>query len=202
MRAARILATLGVALLTSVALFGVIEAAAGRPGADGSGLTRDQADEMVRAHNAWRWRVGVPSLRWAGDLAARAQARAAHLAAHGCIIEHGRLPGNVGENLYRAGPLRADGREDELFLVTPTHVVDLWGAESADYSSEHDSCAWDRQCGHYTQIVWPTTEEVGCGRSVCPSLGQVWVCNYRPKGNIRILRRGPPAFARTMPRRQ
>lgn len=30
---------------------------------------------------------------------------------------------------------------------------------------------------------------VGCGMAVCPTLGQVWVCNYRPRGNVRIIRR-------------
>jgi len=34
--------------------------------------------------------------------------------------------------------------------------------------------------------VWASTEEVGCGRAVCPTFGQVWVCRYRPRGNVRI----------------
>jgi pathogenesis-related protein 1 len=50
------------------------------------------------------------------------------------------------------------------------------------------SCASNRQCGHYTQMVWPSTEDLGCGMSVCPTLGQVWVCHYRPTGNVRMLR--------------
>jgi pathogenesis-related protein 1 len=64
-------------------------------------------------------------------------------------------------------------------------VVEAWAAESADYSPDTGTCAPTRQCLHYTQIVWPATEEVGCGMAVCPALGQVWVCNYRPAGNIR-----------------
>ncbi len=159
-----------------------------RAGPDGNGLTRAQAGDIVRAHNAWRQRAGVPSLRWAADLGTRAQARAEYLAAHGCVAKHGPLPEDVGENLYQAGPFRAEGSEDALFVVTATQVVDTWAAESADYDPVHGTCARNRQCGHYTQIVWSTTEQVGCGMSVCPTLGQVWVCNYRPKGNIRTLR--------------
>jgi pathogenesis-related protein 1 len=170
------------------ALLGAAAVVAGRAGPDAGGLTRGQADEALRAHNTWRGRAGVLPLRWAPDLAARAQARAAYLAAHGCIIEHGIVPEDIGENLFRAGPLRAEGREDEFFRVTPTQVVDAWGAESAYYSPAGDTCAPGRQCTHYTQIVWTTTEEVGCGASVCPTLGQVWVCNYRPRGNIEVLR--------------
>jgi pathogenesis-related protein 1 len=151
-------------------------------------VTQGRADELVRAHNAWRLRAGVLPLRWAADLAARAQARAGRLAALGCVLEHGPLPEDVGENLYRMGPLHEEGRRGVLFVVAATEVVDAWGAEAANYSARDDVCVWNRICGHYTQIVWRTTEEVGCGMSVCPTLGQIWVCDYRPRGNVRILR--------------
>jgi len=155
--------------------------------AAGDGLTRAQADETLRAHNAWRKRLGVLSLRWAPDLAAMAQTRARYLATHGCYIEHGLVSEDVGENLYHAGPLKADGRPDALNPVTPTQVVDEWGNESAYYSHSTDTCAPKRQCGHYTQIVWSSTEEVGCGKGICPTLGQVWVCLYRPRGNVKLI---------------
>lgn len=160
----------------------------GRGAAAPGGLTRVQADEIVRAHNAWRRRAGVRPLRWAAELAAQAQIRAQYLASHGCYIEHGLLPEDVGENLYRLSPLRAKGRPNALVIVSATQVVDAWGEESADYFPAAASCAPGRQCGHYTQVVWPSTEEVGCGMSVCPTLGQVWVCRYRPRGNVRVIR--------------
>jgi pathogenesis-related protein 1 len=156
--------------------------------AAGACLSPAQTEEIVRAHNAWRARVRVPPLRWAEDLAARAQARAAYLAGHGCDIVHGPLPTDVGENLCWVGSVRAAGHKDEWDAVTPTWVIDKWGAESADYSAEHRTCAPNRQCGHYTQVVWATTTEVGCGMAACPTLDQVWVCNYRPRGNVRGLR--------------
>jgi pathogenesis-related protein 1 len=151
-------------------------------------ITSAEAVEMVRAHNAWRARAGVRSLRWAADLAAHAQNRAVQLARQGCALEHGLLPEDQGENLYRASALHREFGGDALFVVSPAQIVDAWGVESADYSPASGSCAAGRQCGHYTQIVWPSTEEVGCGMAVCPSLGQVWVCRYRPKGNVRVLR--------------
>jgi pathogenesis-related protein 1 len=151
-------------------------------------LTSAEAVEMVRAHNVWRTRADVLSLRWAADLAAQAQNRAVQLARQDCSLEHGLLPDDVGENLYRASALHREFGGDALYVVSPTQVVDAWGAEVADYSPASGSCAPNRQCGHYTQIVWPSTEEVGCGMAVCPSLGQVWVCRYRPRGNVRVLR--------------
>ena len=68
-------------------------------------VTSAEAVEMVQAHNAWRTRAGVLSLRWAADLAAQAQNRALQLARQDCALEHGMLPDDVGENLYRAGAL-------------------------------------------------------------------------------------------------
>lgn len=197
----RFLAVLRGLLAGALALAGAIAVTDGRAGVDAEGVTRAQADEIVRAHNAWRGRAGVLPLRWAADLAARAQARAGYLAAHGCVIEHGLLPDDVGENLYWAGPLRAEGRKDQLSGLPAAQVVDAWGAESTDYDPAHGTCAWKRQCGHYTQIVWAATQEVGCGMSVCPTLGQVWVCNYRPGGNVRILMgtRRPAAAAPALP---
>jgi pathogenesis-related protein 1 len=152
-------------------------------------VTSAEAVEMVHAHNAWPTRAGVLSLRWAADLAAQAQNRALQLARQDCALEHGMLPDDVGENLYRASALESDSGSRSFYAVLPAHVVDAWGAESDDYSSVTGSCAPGRQCGHYTQIVWPSTEEVGCGMAVCPSLGQVWVCRYRPRGNVHVLRR-------------
>jgi len=151
-------------------------------------ISRADPGDIVHAHNAWRSRAGALSLRWAPDLASQAHDRARQLASQGCSLEHGMLADDVGENLYRASPLRAEGRQDERLVVTPAQVIDHWAAESADYDPASGSCAPGRQCGHYTQIVWPSTEEVGCGMAVCPSLGQVWVCRYRPAGNVRVRR--------------
>jgi pathogenesis-related protein 1 len=182
---ARVLAAFGLSVLVAAGGVRTSGVAGGGAPTTGDGLTSAQAEEIVRAHNAWRRRAGVLPLGWAADLAARAQARASYLAGHECDIVHGPLPADVGENLAWVGSVRAVGHKDELDAVTPTWVIDKWGAESADYSAERNTCAPNRQCGHYTQIVWPTTAEVGCGMAVCPTLDQVWVCNYRPKGNIR-----------------
>ena len=46
--------------------------------------------------------------------------------------------------------------------------------------------------GHFTQIVWKNSNEVGCATVVCNSLGNVdsstplpfTVCNYGPPGKI------------------
>ncbi|XP_074660381.1 cysteine-rich venom protein triflin-like [Tubulanus polymorphus] len=49
-------------------------------------------------------------------------------------------------------------------------------------SSEYDT----KQIGHYTQMVWASTNRIGCGASVCRNDKReyvFYVCNYSPPGN-------------------
>ena len=98
------------------------------------------------------------------------------------------LADEVGEHLYRAAPLRAEGRDDALMPVTPTDVVNAWGAESADYAPASGACAPGRQCGHYTAIrlAHHGGSRVRHGRLPLPGAGLG--LPDRPKGNVRMLR--------------
>jgi pathogenesis-related protein 1 len=137
------------------------------------------------AHNQVRAAHGVAPLTWDPALAAIAQRWAEACVdqqAPAGLIDHnpGRsddYPGYVGENIYgAAGP------------ASGTDAVARWAAEEADYDHATDTCS--RVCGHYTQVVWATTTQVGCGIHTCPGLvyGNSVVCNYAPGGNTG----GPP----------
>jgi hypothetical protein len=91
------------------------------------------------------------------------------LAANGQFV-HSRNP-NYGENLYEISGAPA----------SPATVVNMWASEARSYDYTSNSCA--AVCGHYTQIVWSDTKEVGCAmaRSVAR---EVWVCEYSPPGNF------------------
>ena len=68
----------------------------------------------------------------------------------------------------------------------PTNVgeaVGAWAAEAADYDHGTNACS-GFTCGHYTQMVWADTRYLGCGVAACPSGGEMWVCNYDPRGNV------------------
>src|SRR3990167_5337590 len=70
--------------------------------------------------------------------------------------------------------------------------IDLWDGERVDYDISANACGAGKVCGHYTQIAWNTTQQVGCGWKVCTSnspfsSGGTWtytVCNYYPAGNL------------------
>jgi hypothetical protein len=75
---------------------------------------------------------------------------------------------------------------------TPAEVVAAWVGEDADYDYASNTCQPPpAQCGHYTQVVWRTSVELGCGMTNCTANNpfggsgqwQLWVCNYSPPGN-------------------
>ena len=134
--------------------------------------TRAMEQRILAAHNAWRKKVDVPALTWSSDLAAYAQDWANTMKDRGCEMEH-RTSGNFGENLAWAGGRR----------LAPETVVDLWGGEEVHYNYANNRCARGEVCGHYTQLVWANTKQVGCAVAQC-SDSETWVCNYDPAGNV------------------
>ncbi len=142
-------------------------------------------NEMVDAHNRWRKAVGAPPLTYSSRLAASAQEWANHLKQNNhCRMQHSKPDNKYGENLYWASAIRWSNGKRELQKVSPRKVVDGWSSERADYDYQSNSCAQNRMCGHYTQVVWKTTTTVGCAIAVCEeSREQVWVCRYQPSGN-------------------
>ena len=130
------------------------------------------AREIVAAHNMERSKVGVAPLTWSNVLAETAQSWANALIASGDFAH--RKDGRFGENLYE---ISGAG-----FSSTPSEVVSAWAAEAADYRYQSNTCTGG-MCGHYTQLVWRQTKEVGCGVAR-DGRREVWVCNYAPFGNV------------------
>jgi hypothetical protein len=132
----------------------------------------DQVQAILAAHNSYRAQVGVPPLQWSGSLAASAQDWADHLAATGTLVHSGS-----GENL-------AEATAGALSL---TQLVDMWGNEKqyfkeGTFPDVSTTGNWE-DVGHYTQVVWRNTTEVGGG--VASGQGNDFlVCHYNPAGNV------------------
>lgn len=65
-------------------------------------------------------------------------------------------------------------------------MIQAWADEVVDYNYKKNTCAKDKLCGHYTQIVWRDTREVGCAKKNYTDgrwKGVIWVCRYSPPGN-------------------
>ncbi|HUS32235.1 MAG TPA: CAP domain-containing protein [Kofleriaceae bacterium] len=127
------------------------------------------AKAFVDAHNAARAKNCAPPLTWSPQIAKVAQAWADQLKAKGCVFGHS---GNMkyGENLA-AGTIGA---------LDPESTVAMWYDEIKLY--KFPDGGFSMQTGHFTQLVWTTTKQVGCGHVQCKG-NDIYVCNYDPPGN-------------------
>ena len=127
------------------------------------------AHAMLDAHNVVRTRMGLPPLVWSPQLARVAQDWADYLISTR-ELKH-QANNRYGENLYAI----SGG------ISSPAQAVRLWADEARNYDVRTNSCAG--VCGHYTQIVWRATRDVGCAEAT-DRYRQVWVCEYDPPGNV------------------
>ena len=127
------------------------------------------AKRFVDAHNAYRAKHCAPPLTWSKQLADVAQKWANTLRDKGCVFGHS--PGaKYGENLA-AGTIGA---------LDPETTTAMWYDEIKLY--KFPSGGFSAQTGHFTQVVWRSTKQVGCGHVTCKG-NDVYVCNYDPPGN-------------------
>ncbi|MBI4791322.1 MAG: SCP-like extracellular [Deltaproteobacteria bacterium] len=157
----------------------------------GQGGYQVDAAAVVKAHNTIRGKVGSPRMKWSEKLEAKAIKRIKVLQNNGCFMKHD----GPGENLYWASALKTANKKNSFGQwiwhrsvqdISESEVVYSWADEKKWYSNENGVCRAPigETCGHYTQIVWEETVEVGCSRAVCQDKSQVWLCLYSPPGNI------------------
>ena len=134
----------------------------------GLAFSPTMADQMLSAHNAVRAKLKLPPLAWSDKLAKAAQEWADTLIRDGTFRHPAKLP--WGQNLFEV-------QGDEYI---PGQVVDGWASEAAQYDYKTNKCTG--MCGHYTQLVWRDTREVGCAVARRADR-EVWACDYAPPGN-------------------
>lgn len=163
---------------------------------------------VTAAHNAIRAGLALdpplPDLTWNQELSDFAQEWADELTnSANCGNIFHRDQRMYGENIALSG-IRGGG--GVTIMYPPEEVVETWAEEvlcweygtilgNGQPTASSESCDQEcirgqnsSGCGHYTQLVWRNTREVGCGYSTCRdtdgfSIG-VWVCNYDPPGNF------------------
>ena len=137
------------------------------------------ASRLLAEQNAERDRVGVPRLEWSDKLAQDAQVWAEVLAREG-DLRHAPLSVNPeeGENLLMSGKgyYGPQAMIDAFLDEKKAFVPGVFPAVSTTGN-------W-QDVGHYTQIVWRNTRQVGCALAHGEEMDFL-VCRYLPAGNWR-----------------
>lgn len=137
----------------------------------------DLANSILAVHNQERAAVGVPPLVWSNDLASGAQTWAQNLATSGEFAHDPNRPSGVGENIAGFNP--------SLGVSAPGEGQSLWVDEKKDWHGGVLTAENWYPTGHYTQMIWKNTQEVGCG--IASGSGHpfdILVCRYSPPGNF------------------
>jgi hypothetical protein len=87
--------------------------------------------------------------------------------ANRCVFDHDPNS-ELGENLAWGTRLSA------------SEAVGLWYEEVCEYNYARPGFG---PAGHFTQLVWRASRQLGCGRAIC-GRDVYWVCRYSPAGNV------------------
>jgi len=134
----------------------------------------DFEKQALEAHNAYRKRHGAKSLKFSKKLTAYAQEWADKLAREDGF-EH-RQNNTYGENLYSSWSSNPKAK------ITGNTPVDSWYSEV----KKHDFTGEPRTTGtgHFTQVVWKGSREMGIAQAKSKSNKIIVVANYDPPGNF------------------
>lgn len=140
--------------------------------------------QILHDHNVYRCMHGVPRLQWGPALTTAAQQWANHQRdqmVHGGLVGVGGLSKGkrLGQNLYvswSSGNVNANACTQQWY----NEIRSTPGGRGAQ-------AGFNPNTGHYTQVVWKSTQWLGCGKWCGRSNGmnccQV-VCDYWPAGNM------------------
>lgn len=169
-------------------------------------LTEGAKQGIVDAHNELRRKIArgeethgsqpaasnMKKLVWNDEIAAIAQRWADQ-----CIFDHDTNRNKeddtwVGQNAYFKGSSTKKDKETLMTEVENEASLAWYNeVESPGFNNAHiNPFVFNYDAGHYTQVVWADTEEIGCGwtyyaEQVGPFLAykSLTICNYAKGGN-------------------
>ncbi|KAI0203562.1 CAP domain-containing protein [Astrocystis sublimbata] len=123
---------------------------------------------ILNSTNLYRDEHNATSLVWNETLEAFATDYL-HSKKVGADCEFAHSGGPYGENLAIGYP-------------NATASIEAWGNERDEYN--FGKPGFTEKTGHFTQLVWKSTSDVGCGRRLCGQRGWYLACEYWPPGNV------------------
>ncbi|KAL9983713.1 hypothetical protein ACROYT_G005931 [Oculina patagonica] len=124
--------------------------------------------EALEAHNKFRKAHQAPPLTWSSALARDAETWAKQIAREGRLRHDDTKD---GENVFMVFGREIDG----------TDAVNSWYSEVKDY--DFSKSGYQSNTGHFTQVVWKGSKELGIGKAKSADGKMFVVGRYRPAGN-------------------
>ena len=136
--------------------------------------TGDFAQDALQVHNKYRTKHHSPPLKLNSELTRIAQQYANYLAQTDSFQHsNNEYKGeSLGENLYMCYGQKITGKA----------MTDAWYNEIKQYN--FNSSTFASGTGHFTQVVWKDTKEVGFAYAQSRSGNYYGVANYYPAGNF------------------
>ena len=66
--------------------------------------------------------------------------------------------------------------------MTAEDATNMWYSEVKDF--DFSNIKYNPNCGHFSQVVWGETKEIGAGRAIAANGMEFIVCRYSPAGNM------------------
>jgi len=151
-------------------------AAATSTASSSTGKVSSFAQTCLDGHNVERQNLGIVALTWSTELAAAAQSWADTIAKKGALA-HSENRVHIGENTAR--------RTFKDYSSTPL-LIGQWLDEKKYFKNGKypniSNSGNVHDVGHYSQMVWALTTELGCG--IARAGGRDYlVCQYGESGN-------------------
>ncbi len=140
-------------------------------------LPAPQSERILELHNQARDAENLPHLSWSVQLAKEAQLWAQTLASEGQLRHSAwNTREGTGENLWMgtAGYFGPDAMIGDF-------IGEKRKFRPGKFPNVSSTGHWE-DVGHYTQIIWPATQQVGCAMARGQRM-EVLVCRYWPAGN-------------------
>ncbi|TRY72370.1 hypothetical protein TCAL_09712 [Tigriopus californicus] len=134
----------------------------------------DFANQALKAHNSYRRKHGVNPLKLSPNLCNFAMQWAQKLANEDQFYH--RPSNNYGENIY----MSFDSNPN--VTVSGSDPVQSWYSEIKDHTFGVEPRSMNT--GHFTQVVWKTTKNLGIAMAKSRSGKTIVVANYEPAGNF------------------
>ncbi|KAI0377525.1 PR-1-like protein [Hypomontagnella monticulosa] len=134
---------------------------------------------ILNSTNVHRAAYNASEVRWNSTLEDFASS---YLSAHsnGARDDSNNDDGETCTMKHSGGPY---GENLALGCSDAGSCVDLWASEADMYN--YDDPVFGEDTGHFTQLVWRNTTDVGCGAKLCPGNGGWYLaCEYWPRGNV------------------